>query len=533
MADNIMDALNQAYENETDVCIINPDTRTIDVPSKWRFLGVTSDEKSKRVPFKCPRYVDDIDLMDYSLYINYENADGTKDAHHITDVTLDGDFITFTWLLSRQVTAYKGDVHYILCAKIVEDTEIINEWNTVPAVGTVSEGLEATSQIVDRDEDVIEQILIEIGNIPKSIHLTASQIIESTETSFKVELTPEQRTIFDTETTFKVYTGDMYPDEVFWYFIKESGFIDNIKRFFSVTNGALTGIYTIEDYDSYVWFKSHGRLIYQNEIVDKIPNNGDMLKIEEDRLSKAIPGEDYIAPKVIESDDDPVVVNIKDLTTGVYSVKSNSSHEIVVRYNDYPGGTVSIIENSIIVFVNTVKGFQNSQSGFRYDVNHFIIKLESGVRSYQGDTRVPIGQGWPSEGSIREYAQARRFEIPVVYRSGGWQKLEGTFAEIKRAKDNNIEPFVLVGRTQTMMTSGLECRFIKASNTEIVFSGTAVYDDEIELVSITINSDESVEYAEKIISNNSVILNSSTPGSTKQFKLTIDDSGAITTAEVV
>lgn len=162
MADNIMDALNQAYENETDICIINPDTRTIDVPSKWRFLGVTSDEKSKRVPFKCPRYVDDIDLMDYSLYINYENADGTKDAHHITDVTLDGDFITFTWLLSRQVTAYKGDVHYILCAKIVEDTEIINEWNTVPAVGTVSEGLEATSQIVDRDEDVIEQILIEI-----------------------------------------------------------------------------------------------------------------------------------------------------------------------------------------------------------------------------------------------------------------------------------------------------------------------------------------------------------------------------------
>lgn len=162
MADNIMDALNQAYENETDICIINPDTRTIDVPSKWRFLGVTSDEKSKRVPFKCPRYVDDIDLMDYSLYINYENADGTKDAHHITDVTLDGDFITFTWLLSRQVTAYKGDVHYILCAKIVEDTEIINEWNTVPAVGTVSEGLEATSQIVDRDEDVIEQILMEI-----------------------------------------------------------------------------------------------------------------------------------------------------------------------------------------------------------------------------------------------------------------------------------------------------------------------------------------------------------------------------------
>lgn len=189
MADNIMDALNQAYENETDICIINPDTRTIDVPSKWRFLGVTSDEKSKRVPFKCPRYVDDIDLMDYSLYINYENADGTKDAHHITDVTLDGDFITFTWLLSRQVTAYKGDVHYILCAKIVEDTEIINEWNTVPAVGTVSEGLEATSQIVDRDEDVIEQILLDIKSLEEAPRWD-SEIIEISSISKSTILVP-------------------------------------------------------------------------------------------------------------------------------------------------------------------------------------------------------------------------------------------------------------------------------------------------------------------------------------------------------
>lgn len=190
MADNIMDALNQAYENETDVCIINPDNRTIDVPSKWRFLGVTSDEKSKRVPFKCPRYVDDIDLMDYSLYINYENANGIKDAHHITDVTLDGDFITFTWLLSRQVTAYKGDVHYILCAKIVEDTEIINEWNTVPAVGTVSEGLEATSQIVDRDEDVIEQILLDIKSLEEEPRWD-SEIIEISSISQSTILIPE------------------------------------------------------------------------------------------------------------------------------------------------------------------------------------------------------------------------------------------------------------------------------------------------------------------------------------------------------
>ena len=37
---------------ETPVCVINAETRAISVPDEYRFFGVSSDEKVKRIYFK-------------------------------------------------------------------------------------------------------------------------------------------------------------------------------------------------------------------------------------------------------------------------------------------------------------------------------------------------------------------------------------------------------------------------------------------------------------------------------------------------
>ena len=146
--------------NESTACTVNPDTREIAIPEKYRFLGVFSDEKVTRIPFTCPRVVgNNIDLTEYKLYINYKNANGGYDAYPIDDVVVSGDNITFSWLLSRYVTLSSGVVNYSLCAKKLNGDIISNEWNTTIANGTVIQGLEATQEIIDEHPDMIEMLL--------------------------------------------------------------------------------------------------------------------------------------------------------------------------------------------------------------------------------------------------------------------------------------------------------------------------------------------------------------------------------------
>ena len=128
---------------ESQVCTIDPDTRVINVPACYKEFGVEADEKVNRIKFQCPKIVgDNIDLTTFNLYINYMNARGNYNAYLVDDVTVSGDNITFSWLLSRHVTEKSGTVNYIVCAKKSDDTSVLNEWNTKVATATVGVGLE-------------------------------------------------------------------------------------------------------------------------------------------------------------------------------------------------------------------------------------------------------------------------------------------------------------------------------------------------------------------------------------------------------
>ena len=146
--------------NEVATCTVNPDTREIIVPEKYKILGVFSDEKVTKIPFTCPKVVgNNVDLTEYNLYINYQNAIGRHNAYLVDDVAVSGDNITFSWLLSRDVTLSSGVVKYSLCAKKLNGDSISNEWNTTIANGVVIQGLEATQAIIEENSDIIEAIL--------------------------------------------------------------------------------------------------------------------------------------------------------------------------------------------------------------------------------------------------------------------------------------------------------------------------------------------------------------------------------------
>lgn len=154
------------YSVKDGKCIIDPETRTISIPTTYQLLGVESDEKVERLYFQCPKIVgDNIDLSQLQIRINYQNAGNEKDQYIVDDVATDGDNITFSWILSRKVTAYMGTVQFIVCAVKVSGSTITNEWNTTLAKAEVLEGLEVDDPTPSEEQsDVIAQLMQMVQN---------------------------------------------------------------------------------------------------------------------------------------------------------------------------------------------------------------------------------------------------------------------------------------------------------------------------------------------------------------------------------
>lgn len=147
-----------------DILLIDAEGRITHVPNTEILLGVESDQDVERKYFKCPRIVgDNIDLSELQLLVKYQNAAGRKDKYPVNDVTISGQYIEFSWLLSEKVLAAKGIVYFAIQA-VSTDTDgvITNCWNTTLASGAVLETLnvdDLDSYEEEQARDVLTQLL--------------------------------------------------------------------------------------------------------------------------------------------------------------------------------------------------------------------------------------------------------------------------------------------------------------------------------------------------------------------------------------
>lgn len=176
---NVAEVIATGLTETNDKIEIDADTRTMIIPETERIFGVMSDEKGERKYFKCKRFVGNgIDLSKLDLRVIYQNASGLesgRDKYIVTDLATDGeDYVTFSWELSRKVTAYKGVISFIVCAiKTGTDGIITNEWNTTLANGIVLDGLEVSGtqeqEEVARDYyNQLEAELLRVANEQKT-----------------------------------------------------------------------------------------------------------------------------------------------------------------------------------------------------------------------------------------------------------------------------------------------------------------------------------------------------------------------------
>ena len=159
--------------------IIDKDLRIITIPSSVKNLGVESDDDVLRLKFSMPRMYGDVDLSDFSIYINYMNAKNTGDIYVVDDKTIADDTITFSWLVGRVALAYKGNVRFIVCMKKHDgDSNVIQEYNTTIASLPVLEGLETGETVIQQNPDIIEMLLTSLEPLVGTTQtITPSQVL--------------------------------------------------------------------------------------------------------------------------------------------------------------------------------------------------------------------------------------------------------------------------------------------------------------------------------------------------------------------
>lgn len=161
-----------AAQPVNDVLEINPETREISIPDSEIILGVETDQKAERKYFHCPKIVgNNIDLSELELYVVFQNASNMeegKDRYHVTDVKTRSDgYITFSWELSAKVTAYKGDVQFVVCAIKTDSSGVKqNVWNTTIAIGKCLIGLSSDMSASEEQSasDLYTQLISELNS---------------------------------------------------------------------------------------------------------------------------------------------------------------------------------------------------------------------------------------------------------------------------------------------------------------------------------------------------------------------------------
>lgn len=187
--------------SENRVLVIDSDLRTIEIPGTVKNLGVESDDDVHRLYFQMPKTYGEFDLSEFDIRINYKNGN-VGDVYAVEDKTVEGDVITFSWLVGRNAVRTKGATQFIVCLKKSDASGVVQqEFNTTVASLNVLEGLEITEQVVQENTDIIEQILKKIDGLtsisPEDIANAVEEYMEKNpqkDVSYEPqELTEEQK----------------------------------------------------------------------------------------------------------------------------------------------------------------------------------------------------------------------------------------------------------------------------------------------------------------------------------------------------
>ena len=187
-----------------EVLMINPETRTINVPNSEKMFGVRQDMSVERKYFKCPRIVgDNIDLSQHRIFVNYvpSKQDGTYNleddvqGYWCKDLAVEGDFITFSWEISENVTRNAGYIAFAVYAKTIDEYgNLKTKWHTTIAIGNVLDTLPDGEEWVTVYPDIVMQLLERMDEVEKNGGNGTSDAVQYIEQTLTEEQQIQART---------------------------------------------------------------------------------------------------------------------------------------------------------------------------------------------------------------------------------------------------------------------------------------------------------------------------------------------------
>lgn len=162
--------------------IVIESDKSITIPDDLRHIAVQGEHNIETVTFDCPRYWDGHDLSQMQMRIVYQRPDGHREPHLVENLRVDEadeNTIHFDWTVSGNVTAVKGNISFMVCAKLSDsEGNREREWHTrLNQDLVVDEGMECSGEeIVDQNPDIIEAILVQLDDLKNTGGVSDEQI---------------------------------------------------------------------------------------------------------------------------------------------------------------------------------------------------------------------------------------------------------------------------------------------------------------------------------------------------------------------
>ena len=141
---------------------IDEDLRTIHTPPRGNIIGVQGDNNVNHINFKMPRYYNGIDLSTFTIKINYKNALDTINSYFIDNLIFGTDTMTFSWLVSKEVTILTGTVSFVVKLFNTINDEINKFFSTAIAEGVVLPSISVDDETLIPTPEIRNSIMEEL-----------------------------------------------------------------------------------------------------------------------------------------------------------------------------------------------------------------------------------------------------------------------------------------------------------------------------------------------------------------------------------
>ena len=188
---------------------IDEHLRTIAIPEKGVVAGVEGDLNVNIARFTMTRYYHGRDLSKLNIRINYRNANGQVNYYTVSDATVSGDSIVFSWEFAADVTQYKGNVQFVVYLFSATNAVLKQRFFTTLGTLEVLEGLEVDSSIpVSEQTDILLHLKKDLSayaeEVKKSLPADYTAMTEQVN-SLKEDLSVVKNSIFDISATEEIF----------------------------------------------------------------------------------------------------------------------------------------------------------------------------------------------------------------------------------------------------------------------------------------------------------------------------------------